>query len=441
MADIDWSSLWKKEDWWAVWIGLAIFALSLPSYLGIFPLGWIPTAKPWSDISLALATKVLNPWIGLVASFFFLAILLTPALKFNGVKTRDWFKGFFVIFFTSWAIWLLSNYAPLVKVVGSAEVGFIVALLVGIVVTNMTQLPSWLKDSARGELFIKIAIVLLGAKILFTSFVTSAPGILAAALLSFPVVWIIAFLISRKMGLDRDFAATLSSGVGVCGVSAAIATAAAIEAPAIYSTVISSIIVIFAAVEIILMPFVAAYVFPTHATAAGVWMGLSVKTDGAAAASGSIVDGLLNANGAALNAAVTTKVMIDIWIGVIAFLLAAVWAYRFGKQTGANASPRVLWYRFPKFVLGYIATSAVLSAIAFTYPSVAAGAKAVAPVVSFGTDPLRVAFFMFTFLAIGLNTRFSRFKEIDLRTPVAVYAISLLIAIIWGGFVSYLFFG
>ncbi|MCZ7383293.1 MAG: putative sulfate exporter family transporter, partial [Candidatus Methanoperedens sp.] len=327
-----------------------------------------------------------NPWIGLVASFFFLAILLTPALKFNGVKPRDWFKGFFVIFFTAWAIWILSNYAPLVKIVGSAEVGFIVALLVGIVVTNVTQLPSWLKDSARGELFIKTAIVLLGAKILLTSFVTSAPGMLAAALLSFPVVWIIAFLISRKMGLDRDFAATLSSGVGVCGVSAAIATAAAIDAPAIYATVISSIIVIFAAVEIVVMPFVAAYVFPTHATAAGVWMGLSVKTDGAASASGSIVDGLLNANGAALNSAVMTKVMIDVWIGVIAFLLAAVWAYRFGK-TGANASPRVLWYRFPKFVLGYIATSAVLSAIAFTYPSVAAGAKAVAPVVTFGTDP------------------------------------------------------
>jgi len=440
MADIDWSSLWKKEDWWAVWIGLAIFALSLPSYLGIFPLGWIPTAKPWSDISQALATKVFNPWIGLVATFIFLAILLTPVLKFNGVKPRDWFKGFFVIFFTAWTIWILSNYAPLVKVVGSAEVGFIVALLVGIVVTNVTQLPSWLKDSARGELFIKTAIVLLGAKILLTSFVTSAPGMLAAALLSFPVVWIIAFLISRKMGLDRDFAATLSSGVGVCGVSAAIATAAAIEAPAIYSTVISSIIVIFAAVEIVVMPFVAAYVFPAHATAAGVWMGLSVKTDGAASASGSIVDGLLNANGAALNSAVMTKVMIDVWIGVIAFLLAAVWAYRFGK-TGANASPRVLWYRFPKFVLGYIATSAVLSAIAFTYPSVAAGAKAVAPVVTFGTDPLRVAFFMFTFLAIGLNTRFSRFKEIGIGKPAAVYAISLLIAIIWGGFVSYLFFG
>ena len=133
--------------------------------------------------------------------------------------------GFFVIFFAAWVIWILSNYAPVVKAIGSAEVGYIIALLVGIVVTNVTRLPSWLKDSARGELFIKTAIVLLGAKILFTTFVTSAPSILLAVFLSFPVVWIIAFLISRRMGLDRNFAATLSSGVGVCGVSASMATA------------------------------------------------------------------------------------------------------------------------------------------------------------------------------------------------------------------------
>ena len=65
MADIDWSSLWKKEDWWAVWIGLIIFLISLPSYRGIFLLGWIPTAKSWTNINLAIATKFFNPWIGL----------------------------------------------------------------------------------------------------------------------------------------------------------------------------------------------------------------------------------------------------------------------------------------------------------------------------------------------------------------------------------------
>ena len=435
-----WSSLYKKEDWWAVWIGLIIFGLSLPSYFGLFSLGWIPAAKSWSNIGHALTTKIFDPWVGLVASFVFLAVLLIPVNKFNGTRPKDWFKGFAVIFFTAWAIWILSNYAPIVKVMGSAEVGYIIALMVGIIATNVLKLPSWLIGSARGELFIKTAIVLLGAKILFTTFLTTAPSMLVAAFLSFPVVWVVAFLISRKFGLDRNFAATLSTGVGVCGVSASIAAAAAIEAPAIYSTVISSIIVIFSAIEIVIMPFVAAHFFPTNANAAGVWLGLSVKTDGAASASASVADGLTKANGSVLNAAVVTKVMIDIWIGVISFILATVWAYKFRKDPSVKPSPKVLWFRFPKFVLGYLALSIILSLVVLTYHSTADGVKAVAPIISAGTDPLRVAFFSFTFLAIGLNTKFSRFKEIKLKTPIAVYAISLTIAIVWGGIVSYLLF-
>jgi len=100
---INWSSLHKKEDWWAVWIGLTIFALSLPSYAGFYTLGWVP-AKPWLYISHALTTKLFNPWIGLIASFVFLALLLIPVTRFNGVKSKDWFKGFFVIFFAAWGI-------------------------------------------------------------------------------------------------------------------------------------------------------------------------------------------------------------------------------------------------------------------------------------------------------------------------------------------------
>jgi len=143
--------------------------------------------------------------------------------------------------------------------------------------------------------------------------------ILVAVFLSFPVVWIIAFLISKKMSLDKNLSITLSSEVGVCGVSDSIATVASIEDPAIYSTVISPIMVIFSAVEIIVMSFIAATFFPTHYDAAGVWMGLVVKTGVASSASASVADGLLKVNVATLNASVITKVMIDIWIGLISF--------------------------------------------------------------------------------------------------------------------------
>src|SRR3982750_2298886 len=111
------------------------------------------------------------------------------------------------------------------------------------------------------------------------------------------------------------------------------------------------------------MPFIAATFFPTRFDAVGVWKDF-VKTGRASSASASVVDGLLKVNGAALNASVTTKVMIDIWIGLISFLLATALTYKKRKQSNTHSNPMILWYRFPKFVLGYIATNVILSTIA-----------------------------------------------------------------------------
>ena len=443
----DWSALWKKDDWWALWIGLLLFFLSLPSLSGIYLLGWVPAGRSWVTVAGSLGFGASGPsspvaWVGLIGLWAFLLVILTPAARLTGVKARSWLGGFTVIFWISTLIWVGFFYAPIVSVVGSAELGFVFALIVGIVLANVPGLPQWLRDSAKGELFIKIAIVLLGAKILFTTFATVVLPILEAVFLAFPVVWILAYVMSRKLGMDQKFAATLSSGVGVCGISASIATASSIGAPPIYATMTSSIIVIFSAIELLVMPVLAAAVFPHNAAAAGVWMGLSVKTDGAATASGSVVSSLLGLgpNGTPALMAVTTKVMIDVWIGLIAFILAVVFAYRVEKKPGARASPLILWYRFPKFVLGYFFTSLVLSAIALGYPTVAAGAKAVAVVSSFGTSPLQVVFFALTFTSIGLTTRISALKEVGLRKPALSYFLALLFAILWGGLLAYLIF-
>lgn len=438
---------YESEDWWAVWIGLAVVLFSVPNYVGTYLLGWLPVAAPWSgslpSLGAGLTAKVGNPWLGLPLSFLFFAALLALPVKLAAkVKGWRWLAGFAVVFVICWGVWFLANWQPLVKAAGSAEVGFVFALLAGLAIGNGRRVPEWLRQAARGELFIKVAIVLLGAKILLTTFATSALPILTAVFLSFPVVWAVGFLASRRAGLDPELSATLSSGVGVCGISASLATASAIDAPPIYASLMSSIIVVFSAVEILVMPFLASWVFPLNAKAAGAWMGLSVKTDGAASASGSVVDGLLHANGAALAAAVQTKVLIDVWIGLIAFALATAWAYRRGGKPGPTAGrSRLIWDKFPKFVLGYFAASLIVSAIAFGYPTVAAGARAVAPIVSSGTDPVRVMFFAFTFFSIGLATRFSALRQAGLGRPAAVYGLVLAFAIAWGAVVAALVFG
>lgn len=436
---VDWSSLYRKEDWWALWVGLLFFLLALQVYYGPSVLGWVPRAQVYDDLGKALVSSYGNPWVNLAGLWvLLLAILILPA-SLVGIRPGKWVAGFSTIFWLAWVAWIAGFYQPVAKALTS-EIGFLFALLIGLAIGNLPKVPSWLRDSARGEWFIKTAVVLLGSKILLTSFAKYGLQALVAVVVGVPIMWLVAYLISRRVGLNREFAATLSSGVGVCGVSAAVATAAAIEAPAIYATIVSSAVVLFGALIMVLLPLLAKVFFLAQPVIAGAWMGLSVKTDGAAASSGQIVAVLTNSD-TALNTAVMVKVFLDVWIGLIAFLLAIIWVSKVKRQPASSISPLQIWYRFPKFVIGYFFTSLFLSAIAFSYPTIAEGEKAIQPVISQGTDPIRLAFFAFTFLAIGINARFQSFKEIGLGKPLIAYGLGSLWVIVWGGIVAYFVFG
>src|SRR5713101_9994293 len=159
-----------------------------------------------------------------------------------------------------------------------------------------------MRDAIRPELYIKIAIVLLGA----TLGVKSAEQLgLATAILfrglcaiveAYLIYWALVYFVARKyFGLSREWAAPLASGISICGVSAAIATAGAIKARPIVPIMISSLVVVFSCVELLILPFLAQAFLYTEPMVAGGWMGLAVKTDGAAVASGAITDALIRA--------------------------------------------------------------------------------------------------------------------------------------------------
>src|SRR5208337_1545229 len=150
MPKIDWSSLYKKEDWWALWIGLFLFFLSLPSISKIYLLGWIPGGRSWLDLSKALGFGAAGPadanaWWGLIAVWIFLMIILLPVGKLIGIKPRSWIVGFSVIFWISMALWIACFYTPVLGIFGSSEVGWVFALVIGILLGNMRNLPQSLR--------------------------------------------------------------------------------------------------------------------------------------------------------------------------------------------------------------------------------------------------------------------------------------------------------
>ena len=119
-----------------------------------------------------------------------------------------------------------------------------------------------------------------------------------------------------------------------------------------------------------ILPFLAQTFLWQEPLVAGAWIGLAVKTDGAAVAGGGITEALILAKAAAegvhyqpgwiLGTTATVKVFIDIFIGVWAFVLGYIWTNHINPTKDADKT-RVaeIWHRFPKFILGFMLTFAV----------------------------------------------------------------------------------
>lgn len=272
---------------------------------------------------------------------------------------------------------------------------------------------------------------------------------LCAIVNAYLIYWAVVYFIARQFfRFSREWAAPLASGISICGVSAAIATGAAIRARPVVPIMVSSLVVIFAVVELILLPFVAQGFLYKEPMVAGAWMGLAVKTDGAAIASGAITDSLITAKAIAtqgihykegwiLMAATTTKMFIDIFIGIWAFVLALIWCSVIECKVGEKVRAIEIWNRFPKFVLGYVLTFLVMLGICIYFPQIVDKAK----IVTAEENVFRVQFFVMTFFTIGLVSNMKKLWEEGIGKLAAVYVICLFGFIIWVGLlISWIFF-
>ena len=118
----------------------------------------------------------------------------------------------------------------------------------------------------------------------------------AAIVEAYLIYWALVYFVARQFfKFSREWAAPLASGISICGVSAAIATGAAIRARPVVPIMVSSLVVVFSVVELLILPFAAqAFLWQSRWWQAAGW-GLAVKTDGAAVASGAIAEALIRA--------------------------------------------------------------------------------------------------------------------------------------------------
>ncbi len=558
-----------NEDWLALGLGLVIFVVSLLTFGGLDIFGWGIKTNEWTVLSKAMSPvsknfatikgeiskidgqkvtvkkadgkedtitikdttalkvgeqfekKGISGLTSLFLTYLFLLVVMGIGAAALRTNIGKFVIGFTIVFWVSYGCLLMGNYAYIaatdLQKAGipwslklSGESGFIIALIVGLIVGNFfTKFSVFLKEALRPELYIKTAIVIMGASLgvkaaesfslASTIMFRGACAIIEAYL----IYWALVYFIARKyFKFSREWSAPLASGISICGVSAAIATGAAIKSRPIIPIMVSSLVVIFAVVELILLPFMAQTFLWNEPLVAGAWMGLAVKTDGAAVASGAVTDALIRAKTFSMTgvnyaegwitmAATTIKVFIDIFIGIWSFILAIIWCGWVDRKPGQKVEVIEIWRRFPKFVIGYAITFIVLLSICLPASKIISpvdkeikglkqeiaaaekvveeeataasnekitvannrikelegqikAEKAIMSNAKLATDEgnvFRVIFFLLTFFTIGVISNFKKLKEEGIGKLAAVYAISLFGFIIWIGLIiSWIFF-
>ena len=349
--------------------------------------------------------KGMSSLVSLLCTYVFALVVMSLGAIALGANLRKFIIGFSLAFAIAYLCWLLGHFAYIAATKEqtakfgipwamsmTGEFGFIIALVAGLIIGNFFPgLTNLMKEAARPELYIKTGIVIMGAglgikaaqsfglasNIMFRGF--------CAIVEAYLIYWAVVYYVARKyFKFSREWAAPLASGISICGVSAAIATGGAIRARPIVPIMVSSLVVIFVAVEMVILPFLAKFYLWGEPLVAGAWMGLAVKSDGGAIASGAITDALIRAQALDMEGinyaegwitmtATTVKMFIDIFIGVWAFLLAYIWCAKIDVRPGQKVDAAEIWHRFPKFVIGYVLTFIIM--VVICWPS----AKAMGP--------------------------------------------------------------
>jgi len=462
------------EDWLSVVIGLLVFVLAALAIANVDVVGWVVSTSVWTDPGTALSTTskvyaALGGTGALIATYLALLVVLSAAAWALRTDVKKFALAFTVVFAIAYASWILGSYAHLAAVTPADfqkfgitwslrltnEGGFIVALVAGLVIANFfPRFADWLKEAIRPELYIKIAIVILGGAIAATvaGRLNLASSLLlrgaAAIIEAYLIYWAVVYFVARQwFGFKREWAAPLASGISICGVAASIATGGAIRARPAIPVLVSSLVVVFAVVEVLILPFLAQTFLWREPLVAGAWIGLAVKTDGAAVAGGGITESLILAKNAAegiryqpgwiLGTTATVKIFIDIFIGIWAFVLGYIWTNHI-NVTGDKAKASEIWQRFPKFILGFVATFLIGFYLAVGTPAEIA---ARVPAAMGEANTFRVIFFILTFFSIGVLSNFRKLWQDGLGKLAAVYVVSLFGFVIWVGLlISWLFF-
>ncbi|MCL4215473.1 MAG: putative sulfate exporter family transporter, partial [Candidatus Hydrogenedentes bacterium] len=274
------SEFLRLEDWWAVWIGALLLLLA-----AVHVVGAVPKPGDWTSNPLEAFPDMSLVWHAVL--FLGLAMVTGVAVAVMGGDLARYVKGFALVFLLTLLAQLIGGQATLDRL--GLEYA-LWALLIGLLISNTVGAPDWLMAGARSELFIKAGLVLLGAEVLANRIAElGARGLVVAWLVTPVAIIFMWFFGTRILRItSKSLVMVIACCTSVCGVSAAIASAAACRAKKEELSLAVGMTMIFTVAMMLGMP-VLCKLMGLDEYVGGAWIGGTVDSTGAVVVSGEIL--------------------------------------------------------------------------------------------------------------------------------------------------------
>ena len=428
-------SVWKSEDWWACFLGWFILLVAIIGLREVEAGKWAVSILPkgpklasnWTSIAASLPQGAAG-WGSTLGIFVFLLVITMIGGAFMKFDFKRYIPGFLIIFILSIISMIISK-QKFINYWGLEYVIF--ALAFGLIISNIFTVPAVLKAAGKTEYFIKIGLVCMGAGIVFSDVLRGGFMGLVQALLVATAVWFMTYWICRAFKVSERFSSIIATANSICGVSATIAAGGAIQGDKKEVSYMIAWVLVCAVVLIIVMPPIAKWLdLPNNW--AGAWVGGVIDNTGAVVAAGGIIGG-----DAAFKTAAMVKMAQNVLIGLVAFLLALWSTMSLERKESGGAAERPsfmeIWYRFPKFVVGFVVSSIIVSIFVEPISGIAA-VKAIGSAL----NGYRNWFFALCFVSIGLETNFKELVSVGGGRPAIAYWISQTANAIWTLFITWI---
>jgi len=415
------SDLWKKEDWLAIWIGAILIIIAAIGVLsGAYDFSaakfstWGDGTSPFEQLATG------EFWIKLIRTFIVTGVLFTAGVKLKGQKVKEYIPAYVALFVLAILVRFISAEFTLNRYLEWA----FWALIVGLLVSNTIGVPKWLKPAVQTEYYIKAGLVIMGFSVLFSNIINFGLYGLGIAWIVTPIViifmWFFGTIVLKTD--NKPLVITLATATSVCGTSAAIAVGASSKAKKTDLSLAVSISIIFTVLMMVFEPIIIKAV-GLGEVMGGALIGGTVDSTGAVTVAGTAL------GETAQTVAVLVKSIQNILIGFIAFAVAIFFTARVEKNPeGAKSKVTAaeIWYRLPKFILGFFAASLLASFVFLP----AVGKDSVSAINKV-LDQYKNWAFVLAFTSIGLDTNFKEIKEqFQGGKPLVLYVVGQLFNIV-----------